>query len=650
MSDWYHADPVAPQAPSSNWWDADPVAEPSTTLDVAKSIGSGLIEGAKGAVAGVPLSIDLLSRGVEAAAKYLAPQSEFTKSLEEGRRQAEENRRVIREAVGPHFYEHVPETTAGEYAKTGAEFLPSAMGGPGGIGRRILTQALPAAALSETGGQVFKGTPLETPARIGGALVGGTAGGLVSVPRTTERALSSRLPSYVTSENIDRAETLINEAKQRNITLTWPEALSRVTGKPVLTDMQRLLESSAETRGAMGDVLAHRPEQFDRAALEEFGKIAPDTATPSMIGREVQGTAKGTLDDVRQIINLHTDPYYKAAEAVKIKPEDMKVVETTPGYKELRDEIRSDPHLNSTVAHLPDDSVGFLNEVKKLYDQRARNLSLKGPEQNQQRAASYSSGAQTMKGAALNASPDYEVALNTQAQTRKQYLDPLMAGPLGKLAKTPETQRAIDALFPQGPLSGSHNEVFTAVSALAKRNPWAATQLVRAHLQGAFDTATQRLVGGPNEFGAAKWVKAITGNPQQRDNLKAAVEALPDGTARWKGLENFLNIAEATGERQPIGSRTAFNTQDLAAMASGGKAMGLIKTAFDPSEWLHFVKDRISEWQAGRNMESLARIITDPRAGDTFRKIATAKGKREAQLLATRLIAQTATGGRAQQQ
>lgn len=622
--------------------------EPDVTTDVAKSIGSGLVKGAKSAAVAGPLAIHGLAGLIAQGVNYLAPQSDFAKSLNEGLAQAESNRQVIQKATGPHFYEHTPETTAGKYGQTGAEFLPGAVTGPGGIVRRVITQALAPAAVSETAGQVFEGTPLETPARIGGALVGGGAGATLAVPPTAERALASRLPSYVTPEHINRAEELINEAGQRGVTLTWPEALSRATGKPVLTDTQRLLESAGETRGKMGNILAPRPEQMDAAAQNEFAKIAPPPAQPSAIGPQAQETARGTLNDVRQIINAHTEPFYKVAEATPISAEDMAMVKATPGYQELRDQIRNDPHLNKNVAHLPDDSVGFLNQMKIQYDQQAKTAKSRlNPTQNQTRAASLASGAQTMRDTAIKASPAYKIALDAQAQTRRQYLDPLMAGPLGKMTKTPETQRAINALFPQDPLPNSHNEIATAVSALAKRNPWAATQLVRAHVEGAFNDATKKLVGGPNPFGAAGWAKAIAGNPQQYENLKAAVKALPDGDARWSSFENLLDIATATGERQAIGSKTAFNAQDLAAMSAGGTPLTkFAKVAAAPAEWLRFAGEKIKDWQAGKNMEALAELITDPKSGDTFRKIAMAKGKRETQLLAARLLAAGAAGAR----
>lgn len=67
-----------------------------------------------------------------------------------------------------------PQTVAGEYANTIGEFLPGAMIGPGGLGRKAAMAVIPAVA-SETAGQLTKGTGAEPYARFAGGLAGGVA-------------------------------------------------------------------------------------------------------------------------------------------------------------------------------------------------------------------------------------------------------------------------------------------------------------------------------------------------------------------------------------------------------------------------------------------------------------------------------------------
>lgn len=76
-----------------------------------------------------------------------------------------------RNALG-RAMDYQPQTLPGQYARTAGEFLPAAIGGPEGIGARMLSRvALPALG-SEGAGQLTKGTSLEPYARIAGAFAG----------------------------------------------------------------------------------------------------------------------------------------------------------------------------------------------------------------------------------------------------------------------------------------------------------------------------------------------------------------------------------------------------------------------------------------------------------------------------------------------
>jgi hypothetical protein len=636
--------------------------EPSAFSDIAKSAPGAIVKGFSTAAAAGPLLVNTLAHGISAGLDRLGyGDTDFGRAywrrqlglpddqgltLKQGVEQAEANRQAIAQATGPKFYEHEPQTTPGKYTSSVLEMLPGMLaGGPTGYLKGLLTRAVAPGVGAEAGRQYFQGTPYETAAGVVGGLIGGGVGGVAEMPRTAEAAIGTRLPKYVTPQRITDAQSLMADARNMGVNLTWPEALSRVTGKPVLTDLQRELEGASQTRERMGEFFADRPEAMDRAALETFGKIAPATTTPSLVGQEAQRTAKGVLGEVRGKINKYAEPYYQGAEGRTIDPNDWVTIQQTPGYHELRDRIRNNPHLNADVAHLPDNSVGFLNEVKKQFDIDARNAAKSSnPIQNTRIAGSLAQGAQTVKNAAIKASPEYDVALTAEREARREFLDPLMAGPLGKMAKSPDTQRAMDALFPDGPLANSHHEIADAVGKLSGKNPLIASQLVRGHLESTWNQAAKQAaaVTGTSQFGGANWFKAIGGNPQQLENVKAAVRALPDGDARWNALENFMRITRATGERQNIGSKTSFNDQDLAALAQGGKAATAVKYGLSPAKWLSAAYDLVGKWQAGRNMNILAKILTDPTAGPTLRTIAATRDPDALRRLMGRLVAQTA--------
>ena len=140
-----------------------------------------------------------------------------------------------------------------------------------------------------------------------------------------------------------------------------------------------------------------------------------------------------------------------------------------------------------------------------------------------------------------NPARNYETALNIESQGRRQFLEPLMQGPLGNLAKKDmTTKKAIEVMFPASPIANSEREIETAVRAIASRHPTAARDLVRAHAETTFNEAAQSLQGGANSFGGAKFAATIAGNPQQRANLEAAVVASgPNGQRVWNGFNTF---------------------------------------------------------------------------------------------------------------
>ena len=160
-------------------------------------------------------------------------------------------------------------------------------------------------------------------------------------------------------------------------------------------------------------------------------------------------------------------------------------------------------------------------------------------------------------------------------------------------------------------------------------------------MESVFNEATQRLQSGANEFGGAKFAAVLTGNPQQKANLEAAIRALPEGEVRVQGFNKFLEIMEATGQRQRQGSPTASNLQMEGSLKSGGKigeaaslaAGGLLKL---PER----IRQSYERYRLGQGTEELARLFTDPAALPVFRQLAReAANTSKAQALTARLIA-----------
>lgn len=154
-----------------------------TAADVAKSLGTGIVRGTAGLI-GMPADIgrglvNLAFQGggylIGADQAKLAEDAAKAEALMSGRAMAAptsaEVMRGVENVTGPMY---APRGTAGEFAETIGEFVPSAIAGPGGLVRKTAMAVAPGVA-SEAAGQLMEGTPYETAARIAGGVAGGVA-------------------------------------------------------------------------------------------------------------------------------------------------------------------------------------------------------------------------------------------------------------------------------------------------------------------------------------------------------------------------------------------------------------------------------------------------------------------------------------------
>lgn len=564
-----------------------------------------------------------------------------------------------------------PQGALEEYAQTAGEFLPGALlTGPVGSGvtaantaRGIATNvatrvaprvaaeaALPAVA-SETAGRLTKDTGLEPYARFGGAVAGGGLAALATRPRTAATILEGEL-GRVTQQQVDDATRLMEDAARgpNPVRLTWPEALSQVTGRPVLSDTMRHLEASpGQVRDELSAFYGARPDQVEARVNAAAAELSPGAqARPSSVGPAATQAATDALEGARRDINLATTPLYHAGETARITPAELAYFQqSVPGFQEAADAVRNTPQLARYVAHLPDNSVGFLDAVKQQLQQAARRQR-EGVEPgtgNAKIAAGLEQDAailqQVVERASQRAGGETAQAMATQAARREAEVTPLAQGPLGELSRAGDTQNAITALFPKNPNAGSAAEIGEAVTRMRQQNPRAAADLIRQHVDNAFNQAQSDLQGGRSQASGAKLRKDIFGNPQQRENLRAAVTAsLPDGDVRFAGFERLMDILEATGTRQGIGSKTAYNRNVDQILGQGGIPTEVAKSVGKlPSKAFSYLSDKATQYALGKNKLELSRILTDPGSAQMLRRLAdTNPGSQAAFRIATRLL------------
>jgi hypothetical protein len=522
-------------------------------------------------------------------------------------------------AVGAPF--HKPRTEAGKAAGNVADFVFQGATGAGTVrqlpGMALKYGAIPGAT-SEAAGQVTKGTALEPWARVGGALLGGGGSALWDARPTAGKVLGDATRG-VTDADYAAAGKLIDDAARAGSPITLPEAIQQVTnGRTGLADLQRVVEQSRKggpvMRDMMTDRAANNQEMADRTLDTSFG---PQPADPYQVAPRVQEAAKTELDTVRQGINDKAKPFYDASRAQEIPAAEFAAIQSNPSFQAGLKAVRNDPILGPTIAGLPDNAVGVVDAVKKQLDDMGTSAGLAG---ERFKAGEIGKGREAMLGAADTAAPDYGTARAIGAEGRRTKLNPLERAPTGQLAEADTFSKQSKILFDPNPLPGSEKQVGEAVASVARSDPVAARNLVNMKIRQSFAEATQNLASGPAQFGGAKFVAALTGNGQQRRNLEAAVKALPGGDAAWVGFNRMLNILEAQGRRQHVGSQTEFNRM-LHRDLEGGGGGDIAALLASPGKWWTAAQDAYRQFRLGRNTELFANIFTSPDAVAELRRI-----------------------------
>lgn len=306
---------ASPDAQKSDAWAGfRQVSAPSssgTAEDVVKSVGSGLVKGVVGAVTTPRTVADLTGAGARwvgnqvlgetatnALAKRVAPAWNAATAVHplfrmfSGPTTAGLTNTIEERITGPLYK---PQTTAGEYAGTIAEFAPGALL-PGSVATRVGVNVLAPAVTSETAGQMTKGSSLEPFARTVGAVAGGF------MPQIAARAYVPVTTDPVRARHVG---TLRDEG-------VTDISAGQATGSARLRYAEEMLGDAPGAGGRATEMARNTHAQFTQAALRRAG-INAERATPEVIDQSfarigqqfddlaAQSAARLTPTDVNRI-------------------------------------------------------------------------------------------------------------------------------------------------------------------------------------------------------------------------------------------------------------------------------------------------------------------------------------------------------------
>lgn len=626
-----------------------PPGEPSAITDVPASFGSGIVRGAV-ETAMLPVTAKRL---MESGVGYAYDKGEdLIRSIigadavtPEQRSQRDHLRDDSAFNIDKHIYSgqdstrgvmdeylYEPKTTAGKYAETVGEFVapggtPSrAVRAAPGIGRKaieysadMLRNAVVPGVASEAAGQLTEGTAYEAPARVVGALAGNVGSAVARASNAPETVLRRAVGP---ADDIDWEAAIGLQNNPTGVRLTGPEAITQVqNGASALPNLQRVIEGSMEGRSVTAPFFAARPGQVDSAVGNVLDQIAPQSNIPSSLGPRAAQAADSALNGVRQDINTQTRPLYEAAEPQTIPDAQFAPIQADPRFQSGLARLRGNADLAPDYAGMPDNSIAVVDAVTKDMAARGEAMAnsanpLYGPEL----ASRNSAGAANARDIARAEVPAYDEALTQQAQQRRDVLQPLEEGPLGKVAAAKDTAGAGNAILPRDPLTGSQDETADAVTRLVGQDADTTRGLVRQNLGDRYSKASTETQEGSREFAGAKFHKDVAGNEQRDATLEAVLGALgvPEAAA---AMPQLLEVLQATGRRKPIGSATEFNRSlnaDLGTGSPAARAIGVVKSL--GTSVITNATDAVKRAALRNNTGDLANMFIDPRSVELIRE------------------------------
>lgn len=526
---------------------------------------------------------------------------------------------------------HTPQTLPGRYAQTAGQMASTALM-PGGLAARVARVALP--AIGAQSAAEIAPDQYKLPARIAGGLFGGGLEGFGEGLAAAPAQAMARAAPNLTADQIGLAAALREHAAGMGVDLTIPEAVQQVTGGATgLGRLQRTLENATQTAPDLRGYFAARPGQV-RNAVEDFtGALGPPGADrPGVLGLAANEAAQGAQRDAVGQRAALSRPYYDAADATDVDRDTLANILQSVGDRAAADRTGL---LQPTLQRF---RQSFLNpDGSPILDQgnlsTARNYwrdLIDLPPTSANATDKLTGGIIGSHlddlDALLRANPERVMGDTIYAGASRNIVDPLNAGPVGKIAATPDIGEQTAALYPQNPPLGQPADTTAAIDALEAQREGLAAALTRQHIGNTFNQSTRDLTSGPNQYGGAAFVRAIGGNDEQAATLRAGLDRIDPTGEFGDRFDDLTRVLAATGQRERPGSMTASNQQDEAAMKAAPLMMRGFGGLGDPLEWTKNLSNWTGHALYNRKLDALSQMIRDP---DTLDVLNAAAGARQ---------------------
>ena len=319
------AAPAAPAAPApmaekpaiaAPAADVMPADAESRVLGLMKAGGVGVAKGAIGLAGLVPMLSDLAHTG---ANKFLfdplfnaisGPRKDAPMPPDINKLASPDSIEHGIEKVTGDFYK--PKNTAEEYAQTIGSFLPGAIGGPGSVGTRLITQAILPGAASEAAGQATKGTMFEAPARIGAAILSPVATTAAARGFDAVRNVAEGMSRRASNQMVKAMKADTPTAVRAEIDRLGPDAMLADAGPAFLGKAQGASLNSEEGRSVLQTALTQRDRATNSRIVSDVNRALGPAEDPQTVANAIR-TRRSEIDSVAYPQALDSAPAVRTA-------------------------------------------------------------------------------------------------------------------------------------------------------------------------------------------------------------------------------------------------------------------------------------------------------------------------------------------------
>jgi hypothetical protein len=370
--------------------------------------------------------------------------------------------------------------------------------------------------------------------------------------------------------------------------------------------------------------------QFEAATNRVLDMIA--TSRPE----EVAGSAGVRAADmaiaaVKAKRDAAVKPFYDTARGVVLGADVVEQLSSDPLVKRAALRVTRDPVYQRKLQGLPENSVGYWQQVKRNLDASYEQAIGKG---NKTAAGEYADAAKQLNEKIAAASPEYKLANEHYSKVTREMVEPLENSVVGVLAKIkdPKAATAAAKIF-QDP-NVTPTQIAQARSVIAKQDPEAWNGLVRQWLGQAFNRAMKETQTADVVNPAGKFRQAVFGTPRDRAKAQAM---LPQGAA--KDFEELMFAVEKLASTPIAGSNTMRDTEIKDQLKGTGAVV---------FQWLTSPRKAVVDAAEQRALEqgtvAITEALLDPAKRSQLRRVVKMKpSTRQAVLISSIIGGQAAT-------